>query len=157
MLLSNAHIRYDRNSELEHLQQWPSMSKVAFIYACQKQAFASHKNELALEQPGDIFNRASNLCTNGEGWIAKIVLACLQNNPDWSPPRLDTASKCLTHILSAGAVGAVFTQGRADKCRSRAVRTNRNKTSVFSWWFLGKLGQSSKNPNLCVVKKNVLK
>lgn len=35
-------------------------------------------NEPVLEQPGDIFNRATNLCVDGEGW-AKIVLASLQN------------------------------------------------------------------------------
>lgn len=29
MLLSDVHIKHDKNSELEHLQQWPSTDKVA--------------------------------------------------------------------------------------------------------------------------------
>lgn len=29
MLLSDVHIQYDKNSELENLQQWPSTDKVA--------------------------------------------------------------------------------------------------------------------------------
>lgn len=142
MLLSNVPIKYDKSSELEHLQQWPSTSKVAYISAKNKPLQVIRTNPLWSSR--EIFLTGLLTFVQIGKVELKIVLAHLQNNPDWSPPRLDTASKCLTHILSAGAVSAAFTQRRADNCRSRAVWTDSNKTSVSAGGFWGKLGQSRK-------------
>ena len=118
-------------TQLEHLQQWPSTDKVAYQLVCQKEACASHKKP-QLGAGGDIFNRAANLWTDGEGWKAKIELALMQNCTDclWIQP------VNIWPIYSAQVLPELCWHSTADNYRNKAVRTQQRQELKFSWCFL---------------------
>lgn len=97
MLLSGVHIKYGKSANSDQELTRSLILKSAKRRPCQSW------REPILELPGDIYNSATNLCMDQEGWKAKIVLASFQNVKDSDDfPSVYTASKRLTQILSAG-------------------------------------------------------